>query len=182
MGRARRLRQDAAELGRPGSSRRSGNAGVARVAEAMRGTFHRSKANGASSGPTAACTGWSARFQVFRDEAGNPHRLIGVNVDITERKHAEQEIRRLNENLERLVRGAHRASSASPIASSRRSATRCRTTCGRRCAPSTASPGCCSRTTATKLDAPGARLPPAHPRTPRSAWAQLIDDLLRCRA
>jgi PAS domain S-box-containing protein len=43
------------------------------------------------------------RFQVFRDGAGKPHRLIGANVDITLRKEAEQEIRRLNEDLERLV-------------------------------------------------------------------------------
>jgi PAS domain S-box-containing protein len=43
------------------------------------------------------------RFQVFKDDAGNPHRLIGVNLDITTRKNAEDEIRRLNENLEAVV-------------------------------------------------------------------------------
>lgn len=44
------------------------------------------------------------RFQAFKDEAGKLHRLIGVNIDITARKNAEDEIRRLNENLERLVK------------------------------------------------------------------------------
>jgi PAS domain S-box-containing protein len=43
------------------------------------------------------------RFQVFRDGAGVPHRLIGANVDITGRKQAEEKIRTLNEDLERLV-------------------------------------------------------------------------------
>ncbi len=43
------------------------------------------------------------RFQVFKDETGKPQRLLGVNLDITARKSAENEIRRLNENLEQLV-------------------------------------------------------------------------------
>jgi PAS domain S-box-containing protein len=30
------------------------------------------------------------RFQVLKDEAGKPHRLIGVNMDVTERKNAEE--------------------------------------------------------------------------------------------
>lgn len=43
------------------------------------------------------------RFQAFRDESGEVERLIGVNVDITARKSAEEEIRRLNDDLERRV-------------------------------------------------------------------------------
>ena len=43
------------------------------------------------------------RFQILRDERGNPQRLVGVNVDITARKRMEEEARALNENLERLV-------------------------------------------------------------------------------
>lgn len=34
------------------------------------------------------------RFQVLRDESGEPHRLIGVNLDVTERKAAEEARRR----------------------------------------------------------------------------------------
>jgi PAS domain S-box-containing protein len=43
------------------------------------------------------------RFQLFRDDASQTQRLIGVNIDITERKQAEQDIRALNESLERVV-------------------------------------------------------------------------------
>jgi PAS domain S-box-containing protein len=43
------------------------------------------------------------RFQLFRDDAGQPHRLIGVNIDISDRKQAEEEIKSLNEGLERMV-------------------------------------------------------------------------------
>jgi signal transduction histidine kinase len=43
------------------------------------------------------------RFQAFKDDAGKLHRLIGVNLDITARKQAEDEIRSLNEELERRV-------------------------------------------------------------------------------
>ncbi len=45
-----------------------------------------------------------SRFQVFRDDAGCPLKLTGVNIDISERKRAEQEIRQLNEHLEQRVR------------------------------------------------------------------------------
>ena len=45
----------------------------------------------------------AARFQVFFDETGAPLRLTGVNIDITERKLAELEVRRLNDELEARV-------------------------------------------------------------------------------
>jgi PAS domain S-box-containing protein len=45
-----------------------------------------------------------ARGHLERDEAGRPLCLTGTHVDITERKHAEQEIHRLNAALEGSVR------------------------------------------------------------------------------
>jgi light-regulated signal transduction histidine kinase (bacteriophytochrome) len=50
------------------------------------------------------CSRLVGRFQAFRDDAGRLHRLIGVNLDITARRQAEDEIRSLNEELERRVR------------------------------------------------------------------------------
>jgi PAS domain S-box-containing protein len=43
------------------------------------------------------------RAWVFKDNAGQPQRLIGVNIDITDRRQAEQEVRRLNADLEQRV-------------------------------------------------------------------------------
>src|ERR1051325_3218228 len=47
---------------------------------------------------------WVAgRAFVFKDDSGKPLRMVGVNIDITERKLAEQEIQRLNTQLEQRV-------------------------------------------------------------------------------
>jgi PAS domain S-box-containing protein len=45
---------------------------------------------------------WIAgRFQMFKDEAGKPHRLTGVNLDVTDRKQAAASLERANADLER---------------------------------------------------------------------------------
>ena len=49
--------------------------------------------------------GWMlARGRVYSDASGKPIRLAGVGIDITEQKQAQQEIVRLNTDLERRVR------------------------------------------------------------------------------
>ncbi len=40
--------------------------------------------------PTGEVRWLAGRASLFKDEAGKPQRLIGVNIDITERKHAEE--------------------------------------------------------------------------------------------
>lgn len=48
---------------------------------------------------------WVAdRWNVICDDAGRPVRAVGVNIDITERRQAEERIRELNESLEQRVR------------------------------------------------------------------------------
>jgi PAS domain S-box-containing protein len=44
-----------------------------------------------------------AEGELIRDDAGQPVRFLGTQVDITQRKHAEDEIHRLNEQLEARV-------------------------------------------------------------------------------
>lgn len=45
----------------------------------------------------------AARWQAFMDASGQPVRMAGVNIDITKRKRAEEELQRLNKELERRV-------------------------------------------------------------------------------
>jgi len=55
--------------------------------------------------PRGRTFGWMlGRGRAYYDAAGKPIRLVGVAIDITARKEAEQEIRRLNAELERRVR------------------------------------------------------------------------------
>jgi PAS domain S-box-containing protein len=55
--------------------------------------------------PRGRPMGWIlARGRAYRDAEGRPIRLAGVGIDITQLKHAEQEVRRLNEELEARVR------------------------------------------------------------------------------
>ncbi len=55
--------------------------------------------------PRGRPPGWMlGRGRAYYDAAGNPVRLAGVAIDITARKAAEQEVRRLNAELERRVR------------------------------------------------------------------------------
>ena len=45
----------------------------------------------------------AAAGRLFRNAAGQPVKMIGVNFDVTARKHAEQELKQLNEELENRV-------------------------------------------------------------------------------
>src|SRR5262249_1380819 len=43
---------------------------------------------------------WIAgRWQVFMNESGEPFRMVGINIDITDRKQSEQELSKANEKL-----------------------------------------------------------------------------------
>ena len=55
-----------------------------------------------------ASTHWLlAKGQVFLDDAGRPVRMVGVNLDITDRKHAEAELRESEQHLKNAERLAH---------------------------------------------------------------------------
>jgi PAS domain S-box-containing protein len=45
----------------------------------------------------------TARAKVVFDDNGKPQRMLGLNMDVTERKRAEEEVRRLNQELEQRV-------------------------------------------------------------------------------
>ena len=45
----------------------------------------------------------TARAKILSDDKGKPWRMIGVNIDVTERKQAEEEVRKLNDELEQRV-------------------------------------------------------------------------------
>lgn len=45
----------------------------------------------------------TARAKILNDEKGKPWRMIGVNMDVTERKQAEEEVLKLNDELEQRV-------------------------------------------------------------------------------
>lgn len=53
--------------------------------------------------PTGSLRWLHARAEVIRDADGRPVRMIGVNIDITERLETEQALRRLTEDLEKRV-------------------------------------------------------------------------------
>lgn len=45
----------------------------------------------------------AARAKILNDDKGKPWRMIGLNMDVTERKQAEEEVRKLNDELEQRV-------------------------------------------------------------------------------
>ena len=51
--------------------------------------------------PSDGAVRWiSAKAEIERDAGGAPLRLVGAHIDVTDRKRAEEELRRLNEHLE----------------------------------------------------------------------------------
>jgi PAS domain S-box-containing protein len=53
--------------------------------------------------PDGAVRWIASQARVFVDERGNPRRLLGVNIDITERKRAEQALARSRDQFERMA-------------------------------------------------------------------------------
>ncbi len=45
----------------------------------------------------------ASQARIFMDERGNPRRLLGVNIDITERRKVEETLKHFNEDLEKCV-------------------------------------------------------------------------------
>ena len=48
----------------------------------------------------------SGRWQAFKDESGKPLRMIGVNIDITDRKRAEEALQRQHKTLQHLLQSS----------------------------------------------------------------------------
>ena len=78
-------------------------------------------------------------FTPVRESDGVVSGVVVTSHDVTARKQAENDVRRLNAELEAARRRAHRPARSRRTGSWRPSPTRSRTTCARRCAPSTAS-------------------------------------------
>ncbi len=94
--------------------------------------------------------------------------LAGTIDDISVRKVAELTLRNLNQELEARVR-LRTAELEASTGSSRRSPTRCRTTCAARCGPSTASPASSNRNSKAASNRTCSRILSAFARPP-SAW------------
>ena len=80
---------------------------------------------------------------VYRNEKGEVAGVFAAARDVTERKRAEEELRKYHEHLEELVSGAHRRNLKPPTRIWKDLPIRSRTTCAYRCARSTVSRSRC---------------------------------------
>ena len=72
--------------------------------EAVRGDAREYRAEYRIIRPSDGEVRWiQVRAEIERDDGGKPLRLVGAHIDITERKRAEEALRRLNETLEQQV-------------------------------------------------------------------------------
>jgi PAS domain S-box-containing protein len=101
-----------------------------------------------------------------------PDQYVAFVLDLSERKKAEAEVRRLNAELERRVH-ERTLQLEETNGNWSRSPTPSRTTCGRRCGTSAASPTCSasgSATVSTRRAGATPRSSPTRPATPASWW------------